>query len=699
MYAKQFSCGCCNALFSGMCGIYCLIYGVFCPMQFYFSLVLKVWKSASFLPAIALMALLIPGVTYAANSGGVANKPIENDYTGSLDGVNWTPVNGNVFIDSDATNVYGGYSDVIGYMVMGNRVTVAGGPNATVWGGQAIDGTAIGNSVFIIDADILFGVYGGGALKGDAIANSVTVTGGNILHVTGGYSEAGAAIGNIVHISGGNIQGVVTGGSAVNAVAIGNTVTIVGTPRFSTSGTDTTKFFGGKATAGYDAYTGNTLNIFTHGLSVETVGNFQHYNFALFNGMEPGLALTGMDAPSLGGATSTFRASVVLAGSTFRKGDTVTLMKKTTSGIFTDLPTFLPGQARQGISLVYDYTLGVDDPATPTSILATITNVQSAPEGKAPLEGRAAALGIANLGGELAAGAGMQSAHSAATGLASGNAGGLGIAPFMAFSGSSQRYNSGSHTDVKGLAFLAGLAKTWEAPAADILAGAFFEGAWGNYVSHNSFHSIGAVKGKGNTRTLGGGILARVDVTNAALRGLYAEASFRVGNLSTDYKSNNLQDAMGNIAHYAISTAYYGAHAGLGYKWELSEKARLDVYAKYFWTHQNGKNVHILGDAFNFKASNSHRTHLGARFDYAINENITPYIGAAWEYEFDGKARATTYGFNVPAPSVKGSTGIGEIGLSWKPASASGFSMDIGVQGFAGKRQGIAGNFVIKYTF
>ncbi len=680
------------------------------------------------LPAIVFgVALCMPIAANAANSGGIANQPIENDYTGSLDGVNMTPINGNVFIDSDATNVYGGYSDAVGGVVRGNRVTVAGGPNATIWGGQAIEGTATGNSVLVKNGNILFGVYGGGALKGDATGNSVTVTGGTMYQVTGGYSEKGAATGNSVYIQGGSITKAITGGSSVDAASTGNsilitggdikgdiyggqaassgdathnTVSLMGKPRFLDSAVS---IFGGKVARAQDnAYTGNTLNVYTSGLSAMKVENFQHYNFALFSDADMGLMVVGAGDVSLGGNTSTISAPYALPGTVLQVGSTVTLMQKTNADGFIDIPALLPGQARQGASLLYEYTLGVDDPAAPTGIIATITGVRAAPESKAPLEGRAAALGIATLGADLAAGAGMESARTAATGLASGSTGstgGLGIAPFVAFSGSSQRYNTGSHTDVKGFALMAGLAKTWEAPAADILAGAFFEGAWGNYTSHNSFNTVGAVKGKGNTRTLGGGILARVDVTNAALRGLYAEASFRVGNLSTDYTSYDLQNLMGNSAHYAINNAYYGAHVGAGYTWEFSEKARVDVYAKYFWTHQNGKTVSILGDAFSFKASNSHRTRLGARFDYTIQGNITPYIGAAWEYEFDGKARATTYGLNVPAPSLKGSTGIGEIGLSWKPASGSGFSMDIGVQGFVGKRQGIAGNLVVKYTF
>ena len=100
-----------------------------------------------------------------------------------------------------------------------------------------------------------------------------------------------------------------------------------------------------------------------------------------------------------------------------------------------------------------------------------------------------------------------------------------------------------------------------------------------------------------------------------------------------------------------------------------------------------------------FEAVNSHRTRLGGRLSCALNEYITPYIGAAWDYEFDGKAKSVVAGEGAPAPSLKGSTGVGELGLSWQPSAESAVSIDAGIQGYTGMREGVSGSLQFKYEF
>ncbi|MEG2173637.1 MAG: autotransporter outer membrane beta-barrel domain-containing protein, partial [Desulfovibrionaceae bacterium] len=251
---------------------------------------------------------------------------------------------------------------------------------------------------------------------------------------------------------------------------------------------------------------------------------------------------------------------------------------------------------------------------------------------------------------------------------------------------------------VSGTAFMAGLAKTWQGSVADFLVGAFFEATVGNYKASSDFGSA-SVDGKGDNRALGGGILARMDMTDTAFKGLYAEASFRLGDLTNNYRSNDVHDFTGKNASYDNQNTYYGAHVGIGYLFDFTDKANLDLYGKYFWTHQTGQDVTILGDEFQFKDMDSYKLKMGGRFSYAVAESLAPYIGAAWEHEFDGKAKATTYGFDVPAPSLKDDTGVGEIGLSWKPANAQGFSVDLGAQGYIGQREGISGTLQCKYEF
>jgi len=95
----------------------------------------------------------------------------------------------------------------------------------------------------------------------------------------------------------------------------------------------------------------------------------------------------------------------------------------------------------------------------------------------------------------------------------------------------------------------------------------------------------------------------------------------------------------------------------------------------------------------------SSRLRLGSRFSYIVNEYITPYIGAAYEHEFDGKARASTNGYDMEAPSMGGDTGIGELGLVYTPLTSLPLSFDLGVQSSVGKREGVTGSVQVKYEF
>jgi outer membrane autotransporter protein len=87
------------------------------------------------------------------------------------------------------------------------------------------------------------------------------------------------------------------------------------------------------------------------------------------------------------------------------------------------------------------------------------------------------------------------------------------------------------------------------------------------------------------------------------------------------------------------------------------------------------------------------------RFAYAVNEYISPYIGAYWEHEFDGKQRATVNGVGIGSPSLKGDTGMGELGLTLKPSQTPLLSFDLGVQGYVGKREGLTGTLRAKWEF
>ncbi|MDR0736208.1 MAG: hypothetical protein LBF51_05145, partial [Zoogloeaceae bacterium] len=66
---------------------------------------------------------------------------------------------------------------------------------------------------------------------------------------------------------------------------------------------------------------------------------------------------------------------------------------------------------------------------------------------------------------------------------------------------------------------------------------------------------------------------------------------------------------------------------------------------------------------------------------------------------FEGKAKAKANGYALDAPSLRGDTGIGEIGFTFTPSKTLPLAIDFGVQGYAGKKEGVTGSLRVKYAF
>ncbi len=619
-------------------------------------------------------------IAHAANTGGGVYENIPNDgekaYIGAF---SLTGNASNAHVEMDTIfngNIYGGYS--LDGASTNNRVTIHNGVFSTgtessglVVGGYSAGGNATGNTVSVYggrfgveDAGVL---YGGRSAGGDATHNTVRISGGSfggdaVYMIYGGYSDSG----NATH----------------------NTVTILGAPVFNPS----TEIWGG-ATGGIsrfrslsDTRTGNTLNMFTHGITVGQVGNFQFYNFALFGGGGAGLTIDSITLK----ATDVVAAPYALPNSGFKVGDSVTLLatEDTIDPFFS-----VPGTAASPF-MKYGYSIRADA----KNIIAEITDVNIDPQSGSYTQGQRAGAALLNMGANLAAGAGMGSARAAAEtqGLSSGSSSIRGFVPFMAVNASSIRYSTSGHTDSEGFGLLAGVAKLWENPSVNILAGAFFEYASGTFKGKD-IYANSVVHSRGNNHSYGGGLLARVEA-QGNLAGLYGEASFRLGNLESKYSDNRVY--IDNLTpSYKTNRMYYGVHVGFGYAYALGQQAYVDVSAKYFWNHQAKKNTSVLGEYGTFQADNSPRVRLGARVSYAFTENFSPYLGAAWEYTFGSKAKVTAYGQSAYGPSTKGSTGIGELGITFTPSTSLPLFFDLGLQGYVGKQRGVSGALQMKLKF
>lgn len=201
------------------------------------------------------------------------------------------------------------------------------------------------------------------------------------------------------------------------------------------------------------------------------------------------------------------------------------------------------------------------------------------------------------------------------------------------------------------------------------------------------------VHGSGTNQHFGLGFLARKIRNN----GVHYEGSVRFGRMRSDYE--------GLSNRYDSNFNYMAFHAGIGKRIALGEKRSIDCYAKLFYTHQNGDNADLRDSplvdfgSINFEAMNSFRTRLGFRYDYQEREDSIFYAGLAWDYEFKGDACSSYQGHSILVPSLKGSTGMLELGWKRPHTEENRLAVDVTLMGFAGKQRGVVANCMLDWAF
>ncbi|MDR1396189.1 MAG: autotransporter outer membrane beta-barrel domain-containing protein [Desulfarculales bacterium] len=654
----------------------------------------------------------ISGTTRASVIGGLVNT------NGNGNASNNTVINQGTVSGGD---IYGGavlagtgsaeYNTVRN---TGQVVTPSGASGkADIIGGYVRNngGDASYNTVYFNDG-LVWDIKGGrvsGSNGGDSSYNQIVISGGRITgNVIGGDTDGtgGHADNNTVEILGGHFgtsSGTVTdiSGGNGNSSAINNTVILSNQPVFennrSITGHGVAISGGGSNGGSGDYFTGNTLKVhnYTGVSTLEKINNFQKFDFLLSSGARNGQVILQTENLILGNGTySSAVTGLTIAGGgqALQAGDSVTLIaSETTSGNLESRTL----QVSQGAALNYT----VETQLEGNNVTARVAgNPAVAPETKSLSEGRLSGVTLVSQGADLIAGQGMDSALKAARAGEGGE--GYGLASFAAISGGRSRYNTGSHVDMSSLSLLTGLSWGSDFTPGRLTLGAFFEYGTGSYDTYNSFSNAASVHGDGDIYHIGGGVLGRMDFSNTGPGRFYGEASLRAGGVHNQYDSSDLRDSTGRKADYDSSSAYYGLHLGAGYIWNITEDVSLDLYGKYFWTRQEGDSVTLAtGDPVNFQDVDSQRLRLGGRFAYAVSQHVSPYIGAAWEHEFDGEAHAETYGYAISAPSLDGDTGIGELGLTLTPSATLPLSFDLGVQGYVGKREGVTGSLQMKIEF
>jgi hypothetical protein len=261
------------------------------------------------------------------------------------------------------------------------------------------------------------------------------------------------------------------------------------------------------------------------------------------------------------------------------------------------------------------------------------------------------------------------------------------FAPFAAVEGGTSRWKTGSNsrTSLDHMSFVAGLGIRSE----NFMFAGYFENGYGQYDA--KFDGVRYVDGE-NTSYIGGGILARFN-----LGGFYAEAGGHTGQAKTDYSA----DLNAIRTNFEIKSAYFGANAILGYQATVGSSI-IDFSTSYSWNRLDGDDAIIDGNRLRLDDIDSQRLRTGAKWSYTGSDTVHPYLGAHYEYEFDGMSSAwlkTDAGtLELPRAKMRGASGIGELGLRFAHAK-SRLTADIGAASYFGERQGVTVKAQVGWAF
>ena len=561
-----------------------------------------------------------------------------------------------------------------------NTVNVAGTVTGMVTGGHANGsgnnaGTANSNQI-TVSGTAGNAVVGGWSVAGSAQANRIEITGTATVTgaIYGGYTGMGNVDSNSILIEGSSIGGDIYGGHTGYGTANNNSITIRGAVDLSGR-----TIYGGDSSSG-NAKTGNTLRFENTGGNIKAIKNIDVLGVSALADNSKVLTITNGAADDLANTT----VKLVASDSGLRVGQQITLLTAN-SDVITNTTALdqssLKKSSNKFISYDFEEVKGQSD-----KIVVTVTGKEAdTANARALAESRAAGVALLNQSSDLLIDQGFGAVKFNGEDVVKDTYG------FATTGGSSIRYNTGSFVKANGFSLIAGLAQKTTVDNGVWHLGAFFENGHSNYSTHNDGVD-GAVRGDGDATYNGGGILARFDSAG----GMYGEASMRAGSIKNKFGGFAYNGGTGS---YEDCSTYYGAYLGLGQQRQLSKNTSLDIYGKYFYTHQQGSDFEVLGEQVTTAAVKSSRMQLGGRLTKQVTAEVSYYGGVAWEYEFDGAADMAVAGADLAAPSLKGSSGIVEMGIRLKPSKTDKITLDLGAQGHFGKRRGFSGGLQINYSF
>lgn len=256
---------------------------------------------------------------------------------------------------------------------------------------------------------------------------------------------------------------------------------------------------------------------------------------------------------------------------------------------------------------------------------------------------------------------------------------------FASVMGGENRYDTGSYLRTNMWNGHAGVG--WKSPRSDgSLAeyALFYDYGDGNYRTYDAGR-----RGHGKINYKGAGVFGRYRLENRT----FVEGSFRTGRLDNEAR-HVLYDGNGKGYDYDTNSRYNAFHVGFGRTYDRGSSNTLELYGRYFYTHINGDDYEA-GGHYHLDSADSSLLRIGGRWNHR-SSLMQYYAGAAYEYEFDGKAAGLADGAPIRNADIRGSSVRFELGAKYTKGP---WALDFGGHGYAGKHRGVGGNINIAYRF
>lgn len=260
---------------------------------------------------------------------------------------------------------------------------------------------------------------------------------------------------------------------------------------------------------------------------------------------------------------------------------------------------------------------------------------------------------------------------------------------FAAVYGGYGKYRGETHTNLDSTTLIAGVSALADGGKAAFSA--FFEIGQGQAKDY-----INGAKTQADHEVYSLGAAARFFTESP----LYFDASLRLGAASYDFTGSFATETV-KFDHHG---AYAALHAAAGWAEQVSEGMTWDSYLRYSFTYL-ASGSETLGnrsnDTFEMDSLGVSTFRVGTRLKgwWGDDRSIHARAGLAYERVVDADVKTSVSGLAIDGPSLKGDTGILELGLSRRPSTQSPWGADVTVKSYVGDRRGVYGSATMHYVF